>query len=438
MVSDQRQRAAPPEVDLTGSASFEDFVGAEAPRIFAALRLIAGNRAEAEDLMLDAFMQVWDRWDRVRASDDAPAEIFRTAMSLYQRRLGSEEPVRRRKAAPRFDPIAAREARDEMLVALDHLTPAERLSVVLMDLFGYPSKDVGELMGIRASQVRTLASHGRTELRRRLGESHGDVRTRLRQAHDDVVPPPDVMGSLVGRRQRLARRQRERRRKTASLIIGVVVLVIGAGVVQREMARPSSDPLPAGNPIPQILDGARLAPGPHELSLAGLQITFSIPEGWRGTDRGVVDSDLGADAPGGAALSFWTVTNVYTDPCRWRESAARPPVGASVNDLVQALARQHRHPSGQRLKIDVDGHDGTEIRLTVPDNIDIDTCSNDEFHTWQSLEGDRYQQGPGQIDQLFIVSVEGTRLVIDASYFPDTSQQVRSALFDMVRSVHFM
>lgn len=173
MVSYQRQRAALPDVDLSGPASFEDFVGAESPRVFAALRLIAGNRAEAEDLMLDAFMQVWDRWDGVRTSEDAPTEIFRTAMNLYQKRLSSEEPVQRRKPAPEWDPTAALEASDEMLVALDLLEPPERLSLVLMDLFGYPSKEVGELMGIRASQVRTLASHGRAELRRRLGEPDG-------------------------------------------------------------------------------------------------------------------------------------------------------------------------------------------------------------------------------------------------------------------------
>jgi RNA polymerase sigma factor (sigma-70 family) len=173
MVSDQRQRAALPDVDLSGSASFEDFVAAEAPRVFAALRLVAGERAEAEDLLLDAFMQIWDRWDRVRVSEDAPGEIFRTAIGLYLKRLTSEEPARRRKPPSPGDPIQAREANDEMLVALDHLDSSERLSLVLMDLFGYASKDVGELMGIRASQVRTLASHGRAQIRLRLGAKHG-------------------------------------------------------------------------------------------------------------------------------------------------------------------------------------------------------------------------------------------------------------------------
>jgi RNA polymerase sigma-70 factor, ECF subfamily len=173
VVSDQRQRTALPDVDLSSSASFEDLVEAEAPRIFAALRLVTGDRAEAESVMLDAFMQLWDRWDRVRATDDAAGDLFRTAMGMYQKRLSSEEPARRRRPFASPDPIEELEARDEMLVSLDALDPEERFSLVLMDLFGYPSRDVGELLGMRASKVRTLASHGRAELRRRLEASHG-------------------------------------------------------------------------------------------------------------------------------------------------------------------------------------------------------------------------------------------------------------------------
>jgi RNA polymerase sigma-70 factor (ECF subfamily) len=172
VVSDQRERTAP-DIDLSASASFEDVVEAESGRIFAALRLVAGDRAEAESLMLDAFMDVWDRWDRVRASGDAAGELFRTAISMYQRRLAFESHLRRRKPPPADDPIVQLEAGDEMLVALDALEPKERLSLVLMDLYGYPSREVGELMGIRAADVRAYASHGRAELRRRLENGDG-------------------------------------------------------------------------------------------------------------------------------------------------------------------------------------------------------------------------------------------------------------------------
>ena len=265
-----------------------------------------------------------------------------------------------------------------------------------------------------------------------------DIRTRLRQAHDDVIPPPNVMGSLIHRRELIARRRKDQRRKIGSFIVGLLVVAVGVGVVVHEMARPASNAVPDGDPIPVILNDARLAPGPHAMSLAGLQITFTVPEGWRGSTRGVVDSERGQDPPRGAALSFWTVANVYTDPCHWSNSLARPPVGPSVNELVAALATQHRHPSGDRIKVDVDGYPSTELKMTVPDHIDMATCSNREFHSWTSPEGDRYHQGPGQIDQLFILNVNGVRLVIDASFFPDTSRKVRSTLFEMVRSIHFV
>jgi len=267
-----------------------------------------------------------------------------------------------------------------------------------------------------------------------------DIRTRLRQTHDDIVPPPGVMETLIGRRVHLERRKRDGRRKVASAVIGVVVVATGVGVVVHEMAQPSSTggTVANGDPIPVILPDARLAPGPHLLQLSGLEITFDVPEGWRGSDQGVIHSEFGADGPNGSSLAFWTVSNVYTDPCHWRRSAMRPPVGASVNDLVAALAAQHGHPSGERIKANVDGFSATELEMTVPNTLAIDRCDDGQFHTWQSPQGDRDHEGPGQIDQLFVINVQGIRLVIDAAFFPGTSRANQSALFGMVRSVRFL
>ena len=267
-----------------------------------------------------------------------------------------------------------------------------------------------------------------------------DIRTRLRQTHDDIVPPSDVMETLIGRRDRLERRKRDGRRRVVSAVVGVVVVAAAIGVVVHEMAQPSSSggTVAVGDPIPAILPDARLAPGPHLIQLSGLQITFDVPEGWRGSDQGVIHSELGADGPNGASLAFWTVSNVYTDPCNWRRSAARPTVGSSVNDLVAALAGQHGHPSGDRIKAEVDGFSATELEMTVPNTLAIDRCDDGQFHSWQSPQGDRDQEGPGQIDQLFVINVRGIRVVIDAAFFPGTSRANRSALFGMVRSVHFL
>src|SRR5512134_1256050 len=71
---------------LEGSRSFEDFYGGESRLLFRRLWLVTGNRAEAEELMQDAFLEVWERWDRVGQMDDPVGYVYRTAMNLFRKR----------------------------------------------------------------------------------------------------------------------------------------------------------------------------------------------------------------------------------------------------------------------------------------------------------------------------------------------------------------
>jgi RNA polymerase sigma-70 factor, ECF subfamily len=167
-VSDQRQRPSPS--DAAGAPSFEALVQEEAPRLFAALRLIARDRAEAEEVLQRALLKAWARWREVQTMSDPGTYLFRTAMSLFPKGLRRMVPARprRRSRSPSAQRIAEMEASDEVLRALSALTREQRQSLVLTDLLGFPSKVVGDMMGIRASKVRSLASQGRGELKLRL------------------------------------------------------------------------------------------------------------------------------------------------------------------------------------------------------------------------------------------------------------------------------
>jgi dipeptidyl aminopeptidase/acylaminoacyl peptidase len=81
--------AAPVESSeiLDLASSFELFVDAETVGFHSALRLLARDRAEAEDLMQDAFLKVWERWEHVRSLDDPSGYLYRTAMNLHRKRL---------------------------------------------------------------------------------------------------------------------------------------------------------------------------------------------------------------------------------------------------------------------------------------------------------------------------------------------------------------
>ncbi len=73
--------------DLRVTLAFEDFFEAERERLFRALLLITHDSAEAEDLMQEAFVRVWERWDRVGRLDDPVGYLFKTALNLRRSAL---------------------------------------------------------------------------------------------------------------------------------------------------------------------------------------------------------------------------------------------------------------------------------------------------------------------------------------------------------------
>ena len=63
------------------------FFDAERTSLFGALAVMTGNRAEAEEVMQDAFLRVWERWDRVSEMESPEGFLYRTALNVYRRRL---------------------------------------------------------------------------------------------------------------------------------------------------------------------------------------------------------------------------------------------------------------------------------------------------------------------------------------------------------------
>src|SRR5438874_4757820 len=66
---------------------FEEFFRAEHVRLLRALFLVTGSAHEAEDLMQEAFVKVWERWDRVKKMADPTGYLYRTAMNAFRSRV---------------------------------------------------------------------------------------------------------------------------------------------------------------------------------------------------------------------------------------------------------------------------------------------------------------------------------------------------------------
>jgi len=149
------------------TASFEDFFDVERARLFGALSVMTGNRHEAEEIMQDAFLRLWERWERVSAMDEPVGFLYRTAMNLYRKRL-RRAAVAMRKVAnllPSDDALAAVEARDQATRLLRTLTPREREALVLTAYLGYSTEEAGRLLGIKANTVRVLTARARASLK---------------------------------------------------------------------------------------------------------------------------------------------------------------------------------------------------------------------------------------------------------------------------------
>src|SRR4029450_5554071 len=69
-----------------GAAAFEDFFREQTSTLYARLCLITGSRAEAEEVAQDAFLKVWERWDRVGDMDEPVGYLYATAMNLFRKR----------------------------------------------------------------------------------------------------------------------------------------------------------------------------------------------------------------------------------------------------------------------------------------------------------------------------------------------------------------
>ena len=158
--------------DLVGddTAAFEEFFRGQTQSLYAHLCLITGNRAEAEELAQDAFLKVWERWDRVAVMEEPVGYLYRTAMNLFRKRYRRAMLAIRKTVSEdlRRDEFAVVEDRSIVASAMVELTPRQRAALVLTELLGFSSEEAGRMLGVTAGTVRALASHGRAAMKRHM------------------------------------------------------------------------------------------------------------------------------------------------------------------------------------------------------------------------------------------------------------------------------
>ena len=153
------------------SVSFEDFYEVEHGSLFGALVLITGDRHEAEDIMQEAFLRIWERWHLVQSLASPTGYLYRTAMNTFRMRrrravVAGRHVIRRLRVTKELDEAEARHEVDRGLAAMP---PRQRAAVVLTELLEFSSSEAAEALGCKPATVRKLAQQGRDTLRRTLG-----------------------------------------------------------------------------------------------------------------------------------------------------------------------------------------------------------------------------------------------------------------------------
>ncbi len=178
-------------------------------------------------------------------------------------------------------------------------------------------------------------------------------------------------------------------------------------------AAPSPTPVASGS-LPQsgsVIQGSYTIADPFPV-----QLGLDIGPGWTMWTAGVEATAVAVykrspDPPSGLALGFLIVDNVFADPCDQSAGEMDPPVGPAPIDLAEALAAQTGTESTDPVSVEIDGYSG--VYLDYTNTGDGECGSMTRWPGREALVGER--------DQVWILDVDGTRLVIDAASFEATS-----------------
>lgn len=255
-----------------------------------------------------------------------------------------------------------------------------------------------------------------------------------------------------------------RRRLAAAAVVGAIAVasalyalgpgswsgIGGPGSTPSPTPSATASPTPAPTPSPKaVVAESRLSagryfevpfgPGRMDLCIgqAGctenpaddtMRFTFTVPDGWIGGSVHVIYASEGKAPPDGAGLVISRGGGLYAEPCGG-EPPPNIPVGPTVDDFVSALVDHPKLDVTTPIDVVLSGHAGKYLDLLIPS--DITACPTSYF-PW---EPGIYAQGPGSRWHLWILDVNGIRVVVQSTDYVGTSPQRQAELRAIVESI---
>lgn len=286
--------------------AFMELYHASYSTLFAQISSYLGDPAEAEDVVQEAYLRTWQRWDRIARYEDPVAYLRRVAWNLATsrwRRLAVAARHLRREAGHR--PVAELQPDHvAMVTALKQLPERQRQAIVLHHIADLPVEEVARELGAPRGTVLSWLHRGRQRLATLLDDAEPVLASK---ASRPVPPLPDV-------RSRLKRRRAKRLALAIGVLSGTAAAVF-AFLPSTDPVRPPVDTImevnwadttidfpaggdacPAGRKdIRPHADGVGMVPGPRDGKTDPLFIDT----------RSVVFGDLTGDGEVEAIAQVW-------------------------------------------------------------------------------------------------------------------------------------
>ena len=149
-------------------------------RLVRVLTLVAGDRAEAEDVVQEAFVRLVPRWSKISTYDDPEAWVravaFRILSNRFRRSRNAVVAARRSDDMRRCVDQVAETSSDgvDIARALALLPVGQRQVVVMHHLLDLPVEEIASALGAPAGTVKSRLSRARLALAPLLHEGSPD------------------------------------------------------------------------------------------------------------------------------------------------------------------------------------------------------------------------------------------------------------------------
>ena len=226
----------------------------------------------------------------------------------------------------------------------------------------------------------------------------------------------------------------------AVLLVSLVALTACTG---GSTSSTSSEPKPTMGGVARSTEQPVIGLGDHP--------TFTVTRlrGWITAGSYVMNNTQDLNRGFLMSISVWDVGEVARNPCHSIGHLYDP--GPTVEDLAAALAAQPMRNASKPVGVTLAGYSGEYIEWSVPGDMVVsdatgfagcDVALNGfrDFVSWYGNggEGERLQQVAGQVDQLWILNVNGQRLVVDATHSRNATPAQLEREGQLVQSLRFV